>query len=465
MRQSRDLSALPSAPGLAHRSAIVRPRAELGSSNETLWVALSLAMCLAYLLRPSLPIVGAVFSIGVIVVLVRPELAVIFLGFGWIAQRQMPTYWSGIPLLLLGLLGGAIRLPLGLRNLRRDKRFLFFFAVSAFFSGVSLIVRPAWQGETINRIIYMAAGFTTYVLCTRDQGRRYAEVAAICCGVAVAVNAIVRAQALGMTTMYSGDVIALRLNDSNYASIPVVFGAALVLERLSGGRILRKSLPLFVASLGIMAWGLMMLASRGGQLAFLVVCGLWLLRLIFSRLKSGKMARLSLALVTVILVIVAGKAVISDELLLANRLRWEDALPSGGSNRMTIYQDALQILTSQPSVVFGGGIGYNFDLLSGVSAHNQILDSLFDYGIVGVIGLLWLWAGFLMDGVGRRSEKDVMTHSILLPAAGLGVTMLTLSPIWFSFFWVEVAYLAACCVARTQSSEESDSHSIGRLKT
>ena len=278
----------------------------------------------------------------------------------------------------------------------------------------------------------------------------------ICCGLAIALNAIVRVRELGTTTLYSGDVFDLRLNDSNYASIPIVFGAALVLEQLSRGRILRKCLPIAIVCLGIMAWGLLTLASRSGQLGFLVVCGIWLVRLIISRREGGKLVRLSLALITVILVFMAGRAVINDDLLISNRLRWEDALPSGGSDRLYIYQNALHIIASRPLVVLGGGIGYNMDLLKGINAHNQILDSLFDYGILGAIALLWLWARFLTDGAGLGGRRNVATDRTLLPAAGLGVVSLTLSPIWFAFFWIEVAYLAACCVARTQTSGDGD---------
>jgi O-antigen ligase len=456
MRQSRDLSALHMSPSLAATSLTVRPRAKTDSLNETLLLLLSLALCMIYLLIPSIPVAVAVLAIGIVLVLVRPELAIIFLAFGWVAQRQLATYWSGIPLLLLGLLGGMLRLPLGFRNLRGDKPFLFFLAVSAFYVGVSLIARPAWQPETINRIIYMAAGLATYALCAQDRGRRYAEVALICCGVAVAVNAIMRAEGLGRTTLYSTDILDLRLLDSNYTSIAVVFGAALIFAQLGRRRTSRKTLPLLIILLGTMIWGLLVLASRGAQLAFLIVFGLWLMQLISSRRESGKIVRLFLALATVMLVFVAVRAVINDQVILANRVRWEDALPSGGSNRLYIYQQALQLIATRPWVLLGGGIGYNIDLLLGVNAHNQILDSLFDYGIAGAIALLWLWSRFLTNGVGRGNAQDVPTDRTLLPAVSLGVVSLTLSPIWFPIFWVGVAYLAACCIARTPPDGKSD---------
>ena len=97
MRQSRDLSAVPVPARLAPPSTMVRPRTKTSDTNETLLLLISLAMCLAYLLIPSIPLAVAIFLVGAILVLIRPELAIIFLAFGWVAQRQMATYWSGFP--------------------------------------------------------------------------------------------------------------------------------------------------------------------------------------------------------------------------------------------------------------------------------------------------------------------------------------------------------------------------------
>ncbi len=441
------------------------PRAKrIGAPNDVVLLTICLVLCSAYLLLPSLPVAAGVCAIGGLLILLRPELAILFLAFGWIAQRQLATYWTGVPLLLLGFLGAALWAPLGLRSLSRDKPFLIFLAISALVSFLSLLARPAWQAESANRLIYMAAGLATYLLCKQERGRRYAEVAAVACGVAISLNAIARAQDLGLLTLRSGDVSYLKLNDSNYASIPIVFGTALVLEWLSRGQLTLRKLPVAVASLGIMVWGLLMLASRGGQLAFLAVIGVWMFRLIFSRRGSGKFARLVLALLTVGVIFVLGRAVISDELLLTNRLRWEDAVQSRADDRAYILKDSFDIILSRPWVVLGGGIGRNIDLLMGINTHNQPLDTLFDYGLIGIASLIWLWSSFLRSDSARTDRKVALQESTLLAATGLGAASMALSPIWFPFFWVQIGYLAACTFARTHTPEEPVLSPIARRR-
>jgi O-antigen ligase len=276
------------------------------------------------------------------------------------------------------------------------------------------------------------------------------RVASIACGVAVALNAVVASRLYGEVMLHTGDAANLRLDDANYGSIPIIFGFALALGELSRGRLLRWATAALAVVLGVMTYGLLVLGSRGAEVALVAVIGLWGLRLLFARRPDlGLASRIGATLVIVglgwIVAVGAGRGLLSTALG-----RWQDAAGAEARfERIDIFRDAVTAVASQPlSTMLGGGVGRNLDVLGGRSAHNQALDTLFDYGVLGLFAIGWLWLRFLgMRPFSARKER-VEADSTVLPAVGLGICALWLSPIWFTFAWIEIAYLSACVASR-----------------
>jgi len=378
-------------------------------------------------------------------VLIRPDTSVIYLGFGWISQQQVMTYSSGIPLFIIGLLGGVLSIRKGLRTLLSDRSFLCFVVVSAFFSFLTIIMNPIWRNAAFTRLLSITAAIAVYSTCSRLEAREFFRIASISCGVIIAANAIIAAHIYGQTIVHIGNLNEFQLSDSNYASLPIIFGISLALQYLGRGRLWRWDKVACSLSVVIMSWGILLSASRGAQLSTAVILVLWLTGFLFApRTHFGTFKRMGvIAVVSISVFFMIGD--IKSGIFKSNLSRWEEAIPSGGSNRVEIYTAALNEIKSKPlNVVIGGGIGHNLEVLGGRNAHNQILDSLFDYGILGVICLIWFWIRLVsLRPLGIRG-LNYHRESTTIAAVGLGVAALLLSPIWYTLFWIEIAYLAAC---------------------
>lgn len=406
---------------------------------------LAFALSFFYIINPSVLSGSALVFIGLILVALRPDVAVIFLGFGWIGQRQVMTYSSGIPLLLVAFAGGLMILGAGIRNVRVNRPFFGLAILSVFFSLFTILVSPMWREAALTRLLSVAVAVVVYLLCSSIDARELFRIASICCGVIIAINAVIASRVYGQTLVHWGDINEFRLSDANYGSLPIVFGMAIGLQYLFRADLRRWKKILLLLSLAVMFWGILVLASRGAQLSVALMIILWLVTVFLApRSQIGTATRMT---ATILVAVSIGGFIISQEsaVLTDNRGRWKDALPSGGSYRSEIYLAAIDALRDRPlDAVIGGGIGHNLDVLGGRNAHNQILDTLFDNGIFGVLVLIWLWGIFLFGRTSGVRGSIRETDSTTIAAVGLGVSGLLISPLWFTFFWIEIGYLAAC---------------------
>ena len=407
----------------------------------------SYALCLWYILSPSIFSGGILLVFGMIFVLLRPEVGTIFMGFGWIGQRQVMTYSTGIPLFIVGFISGLLSLRGGLRRLRHDGSFMLLLSITILFSLITLFISPLWRNAAFNRLLSVTAAIMVYSLCSRPSARQLFRIASICCGVIIAGNAIIAARIYGKAIVHLGDMNEFQLSDANYASIPLIFGVAIALQYLRKRRFVIWEKMAFSFALVIMVWGILLLASRGAQLAVGLLAVIWIMRLIIAPLSQiGSVARIGTVFLIAgsifLLIINMGSNIIEG-----NRSRWDDAFTYGGSLRTDIYNSAFDAIKAKPlNIIIGGGVGHNLELLGGRNAHNQILDTLFDYGILGVFSLVWFWIRLIIGPSAGWNKLSSEMDSTTLAALGLGFAAMLLSPIWFTFFWIEIAYLAACTV-------------------
>jgi O-antigen ligase len=205
---------------------------------------------------------------------------------------------------------------------------------------------------------------------------------------------------------------------------------------------------------GLMVWASLALSagvyfsiSRGSWLAWISSHGLWLLRWLrrgpLNWLGRTVFLLLALGVLVVGWLAATGDAVVAErwKAILGKGAGWERIFSGEGNFRIGLAKDGIEIWKTAPW--FGTGPA-SFDLVHlrmeswthgtrTVFTHNDYVNTLSDYGLVGavLVALFWLGVGFLLWRRGRTRGEG--TESDGLAGLGWGVVVAMLVHAWVDF--------------------------------
>jgi len=349
-----------------------------------------------------------------------------------------------LPTLLLGpvLLHGAIGLASGARSPRRPLALLALMALIVFVADAThkspqelVDYAPRYQGL----VVLLGACATRW----RPKDRTFLLQVILLAGGALAVSTIVRLRGhAGTETAKNAEMVLRGVADGfdpNYCACwlgsailsSVVLAADLFLVRK---KLVAALFWLAPSAVCLAAMGLC--ASRGMFLALMLAGGT-----MFLTTPVSWAARLRLCAGAAAVLVAAGLAG-SFKLLIA---RFQEGDIGDGDGRLQIWAWALGVFARlQPwEKAVGGGSERNFAEV-GWSTHNNYLDCLLDYGVVGLLCFA-CFVTVLLVGARRLS------WSLRLPALAflvfLALACASLVPLMYEWGWVVLALVVVCVQA------------------
>ena len=223
-------------------------------------------------------------------------------------------------------------------------------------------------------------------------------------------------------------------SDPNFFVGFFIFPLAVALKKMVSG----KYSLLYLALIGVSLYSVFLSGSRGGFLSIAVTIAA------FAFLYPSDFAKRFLFLFGGLLLILifwtVFKPILPEKIV--ERMSVEAVVESGGTGRLEIWGSMLQEIMDQPEkFLLGRGISSMHRMIKQgslvhVVAHNQIIQTLYNQGLIGLLAFL------LLSGIGFfRCVKRRKTVSIAI----LGMMALSLS---LSFnqttrtFWNLIAYAA-----------------------
>ena len=247
---------------------------------------------------------------------------------------------------------------------------------------------------------------------------------------------------LNVMTLFFGGTSANRTtlmimgqtSDPNYYVGFFVFPLTVALKKLVSGKHPLFYLPLIAVSL----YSVFLSGSRGGFLAIAVTVAA------FAFLYPSGFAKRMLYLIggSVMLLILwtVFKPILPENIV--ERMSVEAVVESRGTGRADIWVSMLQDIMEQPDkLLFGRGIiaRHQLFLLGGwrnVAAHNQVIQTLYNQGLVGLLSFLFLTAICFFRCVKRRKIVSIAIIGMMALSLSLSFNQTTRS------FWNLIAYAA-----------------------
>jgi hypothetical protein len=222
-----------------------------------------------------------------------------------------------------------------------------------------------------------------------------------------------------VTERYTNPII---LPDRNYASLFFSFGVAVTINRFQTSKSTEKRIYAIV--LGVILLGQLLLASRGGIITTAAI-------FLYSILRSEDV-KSKASFVFIIILISFFVYTYASSFVIFERFT-EDNMETGGG-RTSIWETTLDEYLKQDlsKIIWGGGYSHTvMNLSDGLSTHNNYLEEMFDYGIIGLIIMLVLMVTSFIAG-------DTAQRMVLLCFL---IGFFSLVPLMYLEFWVVFSYL------------------------
>jgi O-antigen ligase len=223
-----------------------------------------------------------------------------------------------------------------------------------------------------------------------------------------------------VTERYNNPII---LPDRNYASLFLSFGVAVAVTRFQNTKSTEKRL--YALILGAIILGQLLLASRAGVLT---TCGIFLYSILRSEDVKSKISFIFIILILAFFIFTYASSFVIFERFT------EDNIETGGG-RTSIWENTFDEYIKQDlsKIIWGGGFSHTVMNLSidGYSTHNNYLEEMFDYGIVGLIIMLVLMVTSFIAG-------DTAQRMVLLCFI---IGFFSLVPLMYIEFWMVFSYL------------------------
>ena len=300
-----------------------------------------------------------------------------------------------------------------------------------------LTFREPIDSAVIQRLIAFLIGPMVYLQFRSPRGLRPVTGAAIVTSLIIASFVIYSAVVTGFG--YRGAVDA---NPNTVARL-IAFGAviviAILLARIGGRFHLRQQLVL-VASLGVMLYGVMLLASRGMVLALAVALAAVTVRAIAADWRKSVIIVLVGCLAGAVLLLPGSQSIIY-------RFTSPDEHVASAGSRIPLWEVTLESLTSSnlAQLVFGHGFDSSKPVverrfLGQTSVHNTYLQMFYEFGLIGVMLHIVLQAYLLWRGWRTPGPYG----SIMVGLTLLLVVENLSGDVADSFhYWITMGYIAA----------------------
>lgn len=225
-----------------------------------------------------------------------------------------------------------------------------------------------------------------------------------------------------------------QISDPNYLIGFFIFPLTVVLKRMVSGRHSFFYLLLIALSL----YCVFLSGSRGGMLAVMVTfIGFTLIY------PSGFVKRVLVLVGGVVLILILWivcRPILPESVV--ERMSVKAVVESGGTGRMEIWGAMLREIVDQPEkLLLGRGINARHRLFvngqwSGVAAHNQVIQILYNQGLVGLCSFLLLTGISFFRCVHRRKIVSVAILGMMALSVSLSFNQTTRT------FWNLIAYAA-----------------------
>lgn len=308
--------------------------------------------------------------------------------------------------------------------------FTLFTVISTFF-GVTPDI-PFWR-QAIHLMVFVSAFWTVYI-AIEQFGRTG------CVG-------IVKFSYILIVIVYSLAIITGKKIEGNVVYYLLMF---LPLTSMIKSNLLRKILYLLQ--------GFVVLASnkRTALIAFVCycLCSEWMNN---KSITGRKKVYKGIAYILIVIILYIAFPVICQKLNITvfNELEASHIAEDGGSNRLFIYGQLWLAQKNSDLLHWVVGAGYNSVLLSkictdgvlggNVSAHNDFLEVLYDYGIIGLISYVYFFV--CMIGMAIKMLKDQYEYMVPFMASILMVLTISLTShlvIYLNYYAVIFVFWALC---------------------
>jgi O-antigen ligase len=298
-------------------------------------------------------------------------------------------------------------------------------AVLWLYGGFLVVVLLSFVGFTepvdfdvIQRVFAYAFGLLVTLQFGSWRGLRPVLVATVLTGVAIGtwvINASIQAG-----FRYRGDVTV----DQNVVTFFIGFGAIVALAAAvdivgTPGR--RGRLLLLMASLAVMLYATMLLASRGITIALVLAVLAIIARAVL--LDPRK-----LWVVALVVVMGAGTVFLPGGDSLLERFSLEDT--DTGNQRLPIWEETVEAFTAGNAyaLLVGQGFGSSREVVQRgfgglTSTHNAFLQILYEFGLVGLALFIALHAFLLLRAFRLRDGRGLVMFGLLWYLIGANLTL------------------------------------------
>jgi hypothetical protein len=292
----------------------------------------------------------------------------------------------------------------------------FFYALIV---GFIFIQNPMQLISFNQNYLIILTSILIIVLIDKSDGKKYLENSLL--------SAIVLGSLFYITLNLLGfsmerDANGFTLPDRNYMSLFMSFGIAIIMGQFFDLNFFQKNIYTGLMTIIIIAQ--LLIASRGGLITTVVIVSYTFLTRGDLKGKGG------LILITGLIFFFIFKYASDFEIF---ERFGDDTLETGGG-RTNIWEDTFDAYSKQDLslIIWGGGYYHTiFNLSDGWSTHNNYLEQLYDYGIVGFILLFTILIKCFIDG--DSTQKLVLI--------GLLVGFFSLVPLMYIEYWVVIGYL------------------------
>lgn len=242
------------------------------------------------------------------------------------------------------------------------------------------------------------AGYNLYLRCPSNS--KWIMYSTIAISIILCVGYIIISNGIRFTFEHS----SLRLG---IAYLPLIFSPLLLLNK--------NRLSYF--SFLLIGYVILDSGKRGGMLALIIglVCFYFIIK---GTLSASKKIRIAFVTVCAILLLVSffSESTIASDMI--ERLIHGSEDSDYTSGRVSIYEEVLKrySLSDPINMLIGHGYG-SVDKISqeGLSAHNDFIEALYDFGIIGCMSYFVFYYYFIKQ-IMRASQRDVFYKAVLIYA-------------------------------------------------
>lgn len=229
-------------------------------------------------------------------------------------------------------------------------------------------------------------------------------------------------------------VIMGQTSDPNFFVGFFVFPLTVALKKL----VSRKHTLLYLVLIAISFYSIFLSGSRGGLLAIAVTVAAF--ALLYPSKGSTRVKLLVGGMVLILLFWGIFKPLLPDNIV--ERMSVDAVVESGGTGRIKIWKSMLQEIVDQPEkLLLGRGINATHRMFLGRSwnnafAHNQVIQTLYNQGLIGLLAFLAMTAISFFRCVKRRKTVAIAILGMMALSLSLSFNQTTRT------FWNLIAYAA-----------------------